>query len=163
MTLADKIVVLKDGQIMQAGAPMELYQEPANAFVAGFLGSPSMNFLPVEVRALEGDRALVASPSLPALEVRGRAPGLRSGASARLGIRPQHLDVLPEGASPPPNAAPVSGTVDLSERLGSETIMEVTLSDGERLVAALPRDATFLAGQTVTLLLRPDQAHLFTA
>jgi multiple sugar transport system ATP-binding protein len=47
--------------------------------------------------------------------------------------------------------------------LGSETIMEVTLSDGERLVAALPRDAKFLPGQTVTLLLRPDQAHLFTA
>ena len=63
MTLADKIVVLKDGAVMQVGAPMELYQEPANRFVAGFLGAPSMNFVEVDVLGVEGDAARVASPA----------------------------------------------------------------------------------------------------
>jgi multiple sugar transport system ATP-binding protein len=161
MTLADRIVVLKDGQVMQSGAPMDLYHEPANAFVAGFLGSPSMNFLAVEVRALKGGRAVVASPVLAPLEVRARAPGLSGAGPARLGIRPQHLDVLPGDAPAPPGTASIHGTVDLSERLGSETVLEVIAPDGTRLVAALSRDAMFVRGQPVTLLLQPDSAHLF--
>ena len=64
MTLADKIVVLKDGQVMQAGAPMDLYQNPANKFVAGFLGAPSMNFLDVRVEAVNGQQARLSSPAL---------------------------------------------------------------------------------------------------
>ena len=161
MTLADRIVVLKDGQVMQVGAPMDLYHQPANAFVAGFLGSPAMNFLPVEVRDRQGSRALVESAALGAVEVPVRDVGLSAKGRARLGVRPQHLDVLASGAAPPAGAVALSGTVDLSERLGSETVLEVTLLDGARLVAALSRDAVFVPGQPVTLLLRPQTAHLF--
>jgi multiple sugar transport system ATP-binding protein len=161
MTLADRIVVLKDGQVMQVGTPMDLYHQPANAFVAGFLGSPAMNFLPVEVRGRLGSRALVESAALGAVEVTARDAGLSAGGLARLGVRPQHLDVLASGEAPPAGAVALSGTVDLSERLGSDTVLEVTLLDGARLVAALSRDAVFVAGQPVTLLLRPQTAHLF--
>jgi multiple sugar transport system ATP-binding protein len=70
MTLADKIVVLKAGEVMQIGSPMELYHNPANIFVAGFLGSPSMNFLDVEVRGVQGDRVVVSNAALEPVEVR---------------------------------------------------------------------------------------------
>jgi multiple sugar transport system ATP-binding protein len=163
MTLADKIVVLKDGEVMQAGAPMDLYHEPANAFVASFLGSPSMNFLTVQVRGQKGPEALVAGPLLPALEVPVRGQTFSSGSPARLGIRPQHLDVLPAGEGPPPGSLTLQGTIDLSERLGSETILEVILSDGTRLVVALARDAQYMPGEPVTLLVTPARTHLFPA
>ncbi len=163
MTLADRIVVLRDGQVMQAGAPMDLYHNPANAFVAGFLGSPAMNFLPVQVRDRNGERALVESAALGVVEVPVRDAGLTAGSPARLGVRPQHLDVLAPGESLPTGAVAVRGTADLSERLGSETVLEVTLPGGVRLVVALPRDAVFAPGQTVTLLFRPQSANLFSS
>ncbi|TIU97500.1 MAG: ABC transporter ATP-binding protein, partial [Mesorhizobium sp.] len=72
MTLADRIVVLKDGQVMQIGAPMELYHEPANRFVAGFLGAPSMNFLNVDVLDLDGEAATVGNQSLEPIRVATR-------------------------------------------------------------------------------------------
>jgi multiple sugar transport system ATP-binding protein len=163
MTLADRIVVLRDGEVMQAGAPMDLYHAPANAFVAGFLGSPSMNFLPVDIRAREGARALVASAVLPPLEVPVRGADLPATGPARLGIRPQHIGILRDGEAVPPGAVALSGQVDLSERLGSETMLEVTLQDGGRLVVAIPEDAVLRPGQAVSLLIRPETTHLFEA
>jgi multiple sugar transport system ATP-binding protein len=163
MTLADKIVVLKDGQVMQAGAPMNLYNEPANAFVAGFLGSPAMNFLAVEVRDRRGARALVESAALGAVEVPVRDASLLAIGPARLGVRPQHLDVQASAAAPPEGVVALPGTVELSERLGSETVLEVAVASKVRLVVALARDAMFAPGQPVTLLLRPEAAHLFAA
>jgi multiple sugar transport system ATP-binding protein len=85
--LADEIVVFKGGEVIQAGAPMDPYHEPANAFVAGFLGSPSMNFLEVEVREIRNGSTLVSGVALESLEVRARLDGLAPGASAHLGIR----------------------------------------------------------------------------
>jgi multiple sugar transport system ATP-binding protein len=161
MTLADKIVVLKDGQVMQVGAPMDLYHQPANAFVAGFLGSPAMNFLPVEVRARDGRRATVSSSVLEPVEVPVRGSDVPDLGPARLGIRPQHIDVLPSGLAAPPGGVPLAGVVDLSERLGDETILEVTLPHDTRLVVALQQDAVFAAGEPVTVLIRPETVHLF--
>ncbi|EYD74963.1 maltose/maltodextrin ABC transporter, ATP-binding protein [Rubellimicrobium mesophilum DSM 19309] len=160
MTLADKIVVLKDGRVMQAGAPMELYLEPANEFVAGFLGSPSMNFLDVEVRDVRDGRATVANAGLAPVEVRTRGAQPTPGSRARLGVRPQNLTVL-EDVTLPPGAGLLRGTVELSERLGSETVVDVVLPDRSRIVATLSRDAVFLPGQDVTLTFIPEQAHLF--
>jgi multiple sugar transport system ATP-binding protein len=155
MTLADKIVVLKAGEVMQIGSPMDLYHRPANAFVAGFLGSPSMNFFDVEVTGQSGGRAQVRSTALPPVEVPARIAGV--GDKGRLAIRPQYLTPVkgdPAGPS-------LRGQVALTERLGAETVVEVTLNDGGRAIAAMPRDATFAVGEPVALTFDPAEAHLF--
>jgi multiple sugar transport system ATP-binding protein len=158
MTLADKIVVLKDGQVMQVGSPMDLYHHPANQFVAGFLGSPSMNFLDVEVKAVHGDRVTVASPALDAITVTATGSGFAPGGKARLGLRPQYLTPTTDKS-----AGRLHGTVALTERLGAETIVDISLPTGAPLIAALPRDACFDIGAEVSLAFDEAAAHLFPA
>jgi len=153
MTLADKIVVLKEGRVMQIGAPMELYHNPANLFVAGFLGAPSMNFLEVTVQSVQGDKALVASPTLAPVEVSAKRGPFAPGAKAVLGLRPQYLTIAEDG--------PLQGKVALTERLGSETVLEIATADGKKLVAAVAQDVVFPIGQSIGLRFDPTQAHLF--
>jgi multiple sugar transport system ATP-binding protein len=156
MTLADKIVVLKDGLVQQIGAPMDLYHNPSNEFVAGFLGAPSMNFLEVEVVATNGSKALVRNAALDPVEVPMRVDRVAPGEKARLGIRPQYL--MPSEERAP---GQLHGDVILSERLGSETVVEVRLRDGTPLIAALTRDAVFQLGTPVNLGFDPGMTHLF--
>jgi len=156
MTLADKIVVLKDGQVMQIGAPMDLYHDPANLFVAGFLGAPSMNFVKVTVQGVNGNRVLVSNAALDPVEVSGKRGPFKPGDSAILGLRPQYLSVVQD-------AGRLHGAVALTERLGAETVVEVTLKDGNPLIAALSQDAIFPLGTPVNLSFDPDKAHLFPA
>lgn len=154
MTLADKIVVLKDGQVMQIGAPMDLYHDPANLFVAGFLGSPSMNFVRVTVDAVNGGKALVSNAALDAVEVSGKRAAFKAGDTAILGIRPQYLTAATGGGR-------LHGIVALTERLGAETVVEVRLKDGNPLIAALPHDAVFDLGASINLEFDPEKALLF--
>ena len=155
MTLADKIVVLKDGQVMQTGAPMELYHEPANLFVAGFLGAPSMNFLTVDVSDKLGDSATVANISLEPISVRHKGRAINAGGKAVLCVRPQYLT--------PTDSAQgmLHGTVALTERLGSETVINVTLRDGSTIIAAVAEDRIYAPGDEIGLRFDPAQAHLF--
>jgi len=155
MTLADKIVVLKDGEVMQVGTPMELYHKPSNLFVAGFLGAPSMNFIDVTVQECHADSAIVSSEALQPLEVAMRDTSLAAGDRAILGVRPQYLS--------PTSVADgmVHGTVALTERLGSETVVDVSLHDGSRIIAALPEDKMLETGSTIGLSFDKAQAHLF--
>ena len=155
MTLADKIVVLKDGLVQQIGSPMELYHRPANAFVAGFLGSPSMNFLDVEVKAVNGNKITVANASLDPVEIEAKTGSYSVGGNARLGIRPQYL-------TPAEGAGQLHGKVALTGRLGAETVIEVTLSNGKPLIAALARDAIFPIGTEIGLTFTASEAHLFS-
>ena len=154
MTLADKIVVLKDGQVMQVGAPMDLYHNPANLFVAGFLGAPSMNFLKVTVQGVNGGKALVSNGALDPVEVATAGRSFLEGETALLGIRPQYLNVS-EGPGQ------LHGKVALTERLGAETVVEITLKDQSPLIAALSHDAVFPLGAVVKLNFDPAKAHLF--
>lgn len=154
MTLADKIVVLKEGRVMQVGAPMDLYHDPANLFVAGFLGAPSMNFLEVTVQEVQGDTAIVSNAALDPVAVSARRGPFQPGQRAILGLRPQYLQVA-EGAGR------LHGKVALTERLGSETILEITLKDGKPLIAALAQDAVYAIGAQVNLDFDPAKAHLF--
>jgi multiple sugar transport system ATP-binding protein len=158
MTLADKIVVLKDGLVQQIGSPMELYHHPANEFVAGFLGAPSMNFLEVDVISVNGDKAVVRNEALHPIEVPVRVGNPKVGQSARLGIRPQYL-VPTEGTA----QGQLHGSVMLTERLGSETVLEVQLGDKTPLIAALTKDAVFPLGTEIDLSFDPQMTHLFTA
>ena len=155
MTLADKIVVLKDGLVMQVGSPMELYHEPANLFVAGFLGAPSMNFLKVTVEAVAGDSARVANAALDTIAVRTRGRSFTVGQQAILGVRPQYLHPVAD------TEGKLHGSIVLTERLGAETIVEVTLKDGEKLIAALSEDRVYQPGERIGFDFDTERALLF--
>ncbi|MEJ6401381.1 ABC transporter ATP-binding protein [Yoonia sp. 2307UL14-13] len=155
MTLADKIVVLKDGMVMQAGAPMELYHEPANLFVAGFLGAPSMNFLDVTVEAVNETTVTVKNASLDLIEVPSKGRAFTQGQTATLGVRPQYLHPADEATGK------LHGKVALTERLGSETVIDIKLADGNKIIAALSEDAILTEGTSASFQFDPNQAHIF--
>jgi len=155
MTLADKIVVLKDGEVMQAGAPMELYHNPVNLFVAAFLGAPSMNFIVVDVESVEGEFAKVRSGSLDSISVPTRGRSIHAGQKATLGVRPHYF--APTGDE----VGMLHGKVTLTERLGAETVVNITLRDGTNVIAALAEDQIYSLGQPVGLDFDPAKAHLF--
>ena len=155
MTLADKIVVLNDGEVMQAGAPMELYHNPVNLFVAGFLGAPSMNFIVVDVESVEGEFAKVRSGSLDSISVPTRGRSINAGQKATLGVRPHYF--APTGDE----VGMLHGKVTLTERLGAETVVNITLRDGTNVIAALAEDQIYNLGQPVGLDFDPAKAHLF--
>ena len=154
MTLADKIVVLKDGQVMQIGAPMELYHEPANLFVAGFLGAPSMNFIHVTVDAIDDHEVTVSNAALDPVKVAHKGRDFVLGQTATLGVRPQYL-------APAGEDGMLHGKVTLTERLGSETVVNVALKDGSQLIAALSEDAILRQGEDASFRFDPAQAHIF--
>ncbi|MDB5585673.1 MAG: ugpC [Devosia sp.] len=143
MTMADKIVVLNAGKVEQIGAPLDLYDRPVNQFVAGFIGSPSMNFIGGKITA-DGFAAAGIVLPLP--------PGLAIG-DAVYGIRPEHFELSPAG---------VAATVLLVEPMGSET--QVTMTLGEHQVIGVFRERV-KAKPGETIMVRPDPAsvHLFDA
>ena len=155
MTLADKIVVLKDGLVMQIGSPMELYHEPANLFVAGFLGAPSMNFITVDVTEIQGDMAVVRNASLEPISVPHKSRVIKVGEKAILGVRPQYLQPVSQ------EAGMLHGSVILTERLGAETVVDVALRDGTKIIAAIGEDRVLDRGTEIGLGFDPMQAHLF--
>jgi len=155
MTLADKIVVLKDGKVMQVGTPMDLYHEPANLFVAGFLGAPSMNFIKVRVEAVEAGEARVQNAALDPIAVPTRGRPFAAGQEAILGVRPQYLHPVED------QAGKLHGHIALTERLGAETIVEVRLKDGEPLIAALSEDRVYESGTSIGFDFDPAHAQLF--
>jgi len=155
MTLADKIVVLKDGMVMQVGAPMELYHEPANLFVAGFLGAPSMNLIRVKIEAVNGGEARVANAALDPITVSTRGRPFEVGQEAILGVRPQYLHPVSDAEGK------LHGKILVTERLGAETVVEVRLKDGEPLIAALSEDKIYDPGQQIGFDFDTERAQLF--
>ena len=156
MTLADKIVVLDKGVISQVGSPLELYNAPANKFVAAFIGSPSMNFFGVDIAAINGRTASVVLPGGRTVEI-----GVATGAGARsaeLGVRPEHLTVV--GPNDP--AAAFAGKVAIIEHLGNSTILDVETPVGQ-LVVEGEGDLDAKSGETVGLRLNQGHARLFGA
>lgn len=154
MTLADRIVVLKSGRIEQIGTPLELYNRPANAFVAGFIGSPRMNLLPATVisddgmlRVTIGDREV----TLPRA-----ASGLTAGAGVTLGIRPEHIDVVPETGM-------LATTVDLVERLGGETFIYASAPGLPQITLRQDGQSQLSRGDAVAIQFAPDHLHVFDA
>ncbi|MBO6626674.1 ABC transporter ATP-binding protein [Boseongicola sp. H5] len=147
MTLADKIVVLRAGIIEQAGRPLDLYNDPDNQFVAGFIGSPAMNFFPGQAAA-----GLVTVPGLGGAEM---APGLTSiGTGAvTVGLRPQHLKIV-EGET---------HRVDLSEQLGGVAYHYLTAQDGTRIIVEAHDQTAPAPGSTVGLSFDPDAPLFFDA
>jgi multiple sugar transport system ATP-binding protein len=147
MTMADKIVVMQAGRIEQVGAPLELFDKPANLFVAGFIGSPSMNMLKGVVRT--GDK--------PTVEVDGiRLPFAGAGQVADgqeviYGVRPEHVEIAADG---------FQARVAVVEPTGSETLVFLRFGDSE-LVALFRERHNFKPGDTLTIRPRAELVHLF--
>ena len=160
MTLASRIVVLNGGRVEQIGAPMDLYRRPANRFVAGFLGSPRMNFLPARV-ASAGDQSLEVEVAGERVRVE-RQLAARAGDVVTLGVRPEDLSLAQPDDSAVPNGV-LRGEVSLLERLGGEAIVHVALrgTQNETLVAKLPGDVSLSPRQPVGLRLNGSACHLF--
>jgi multiple sugar transport system ATP-binding protein len=160
MTLADKIVVMKDGVVQQVGAPIELFQRPQSRFVAGFIGAPSMNFLEVEVYEVESDRAVVVSQTLQSLSVpianQAERAKLRPGDRGLLAVRPQYLH--PAGGRPPFMIGRVNGV----ERLGVETIVSLT-AGSEKVLMSLPEDRSFSLDDEIGITFEPARSLLFAS
>jgi multiple sugar transport system ATP-binding protein len=138
MTLADRVVVLRDGQIEQVGTPLELYDRPANQFVAQFIGTPQMNVVPFA--------------QLPAV-VQQQAPAAAVGGS--MGLRPEAVLLRPHGQGA------MQGRVELVEALGAETLVYVSTTEGATLVARQSERTALVAGGTTALDVVTEQAHWF--
>ncbi|WP_187968346.1 ABC transporter ATP-binding protein [Aquibium microcysteis] len=153
MTMADKIVVLRDGRIEQAGSPLDLYNTPRNSFVAGFIGSPRMNFIDVTVTAIDAEGVALKDAAGNAYRAAVSGEGLTPGQAAELGIRPDHLEI-----------GDVDGTavtVQSVEQLGGESYLYCEAADGTKLTAHLPGQTAIRRGETACLVLRPQFTHLF--
>ena len=159
MTLADKIVVLKDGLVQQIGAPMDLFHHPQNSFVAGFIGAPAMNFLDVEIKELRDGRAIVSSAALAPvsvpLTVKADRDRFRTGGPARLAIRPQYLDRAKTGE------ALIIGKIEGVERLGTETVLNVSITAADRVLMSISQDLAFDIGQSLGMTFDAEKSHLF--
>lgn len=157
MTLADRIVVLNGGVVQQVGTPLELYKKPANLFVAGFIGSPRMNFLPVSVTRATTRSIVLGSEVVPSLERRAPTGDWDIGAEMTLGVRPHDLHVADTGKSG------LDGTVVLVERLGNETMLDIRLMDGTNLSCAMGGDVDIQTGSNICIGIDPEKVHLFDA
>jgi len=152
MTLADRIVVLRDGRIEQVGTPREVYEDPNNLFVAGFIGSPRMNI--VDATYLGGDRVGVADAviSLPA-----PLAAVAEGDCIKFGIRPEHLET---GSA---TATSLRATVDFAEYLGSTRYLYCYLPSGESITVEQRDGRDLVAGDEVWLNCDPQRIRLFSA
>ncbi|SEL36717.1 multiple sugar transport system ATP-binding protein [Roseateles sp. YR242] len=157
MTLATRIVVMNAGRIEQVAAPAELYRRPATRFVAGFIGTPGMNFLQVRRLGDREGRVAVLLPGGQELVTQVAGPDL-AGRELALGIRPEHLVVNARG--------PLPGTVEIVEFLGERTLAHIRVADGTLVVATVPEQGgapSLAAGQSVQLALTIAETHLFDA
>jgi len=151
MTMADKIVVMHDGRVEQMGAPLELYDRPDNLFVAGFIGSPAMNFLQGRIEGGDGMATFVTENGkrMPVPQ----APVASVGRPVTLGIRPEHLVLSDQG---------VEAEVVVIEPTGSE-VQIFTRVDGHDLVAVFRERHLFQPGEIIRLAPEPGKVHLFDA
>jgi multiple sugar transport system ATP-binding protein len=158
MTLGDRVVVMRDGRVQQVGDPMELYNEPANRFVAGFIGSPSMNF--AEVRIAGGNGSIWAEAEGMRLKVPAplRARLARyAGKGATLGVRPEDLHIA--GAADPDELC-FDAAVEVIERLGSEILLDVAVGP-HTMVASVEPTATAKVHEKLRLAINPSRVHFF--
>ena len=153
MTMGDTIVVLRAGRVEQVGAPLALYNTPANLFVAGFIGSPRMNFLEGSFAAADNGRAVVSVPGLGLFHTEAPIGAAQPGEAATIGIRPEHLR-LGEGRNS------ISGIVAGVEQLGGLSYVRLEQPD---ITVQIPGQTRLGFGERAELVLPPDAIHVFDA
>ena len=157
MTLGDRVVVMKEGRVQQVGTPREVYAHPANKFVAGFIGAPSMNFIDVTLRG-EGDGLRAETPFLNLAVPASRAPALAPwrDKTVTMGMRPEHLmlgDATPERS--------FDAVLEVVEQLGVEIQLEVRAGDATFAVARVDAESGSAAGDKVRLSVLSERLHFF--
>jgi multiple sugar transport system ATP-binding protein len=157
MTLADKIVVLEAGEIRQVGSPLELYHKPDNLFVAGFIGSPKMNFMSVEAVAVSALGVTVKSADFTKQLIPVRSSDVKKGDVLTLGIRPENMEAGHKGD------IKISGKADLVEHLGHQTFVEAKAKSGTSFTGLIDGEALVKRGQEVKLSFAANACHLFKA
>lgn len=155
MTLADKIVVLKEGQIEQVGSPLEIYKKPVNEFVACFIGSPAMNLIPAVVDAVSGGEVTIRLPDGQTLTLTTTQGQLTANDRVKFGIRPEHLSVRSKGT------ASLMFTNEVSERLGSSTYLFGQIAGVDNMKVHVSRDVEFSKFENIELHFDIENAHLF--
>jgi ABC-type sugar transport system ATPase subunit len=155
MTLADRIVVMNHGRVAQTGKPRDLYYDPANLFVAGFIGSPSMNFFSARVDKKGPATATLSGSGLSPFDLPAAAFAPPPGAAVTIGVRPEHF-----GADSP-GGFRIAGLVELVERLGETSYAHVRVADGVTLIAEMRGRDTPKAGDAIALGAPIQDLHLF--
>jgi multiple sugar transport system ATP-binding protein len=160
MTLGDRVVVMRDGLVQQVGEPLELYNQPANRFVAGFLGSPAMNFATVTMR--EADGALWAEDDGIRIKVPGQISGRLgryAGKQVTMGIRPEDLHLA---TGDDPLELGFEAEVEVVEKLGSEILLDVAVGHNTMVAAVEPSVRVNILDR-LRLALNPERLHFFDA
>ena len=152
MTMADKIVVMREGRIEQVGPPLEVYDHPGNLFVAAFLGSPTMNLISGTLRGKDTSRHVETNDGAM-LPVSGNMPG-REGQQVYYGVRPDHLTVV--------NTGGVEAIVEVVEPTGADTLVFASIGK-QKICGAFAERHGFRPGECIALAPRPDCVHLFDA
>ncbi|SNB68349.1 carbohydrate ABC transporter ATP-binding protein, CUT1 family [Arboricoccus pini] len=153
MSMADRICVLRDGQVEQIGAPLDLYNRPANRFVAGFIGNPRMNFLDAKIEKIESNGVQVVVEGVAPIFVLADAGDLRPGDPVTLGIRPQAVEVQ-QGTG-------LDFIVEATEQLGVESYIYGELVKGSKLIIQQRGQTPVTRGQRIKISLHPRFCHLF--
>ena len=156
MTMADKIVVLSAGEIEQVGSPLELYHKPDNLFVAGFIGSPKMNFVAGKVVGADGGEVAVELPGFGKIALKRQGRGDLVGSDVTLGVRPEHLAKNGGGFE-------LTVTPKIVERLGIHTVTYSNLPSGESFTGLFEGDPQVAEGEPFTVGIDPATCHLFDA
>jgi multiple sugar transport system ATP-binding protein len=155
MTMADKIVVLHAGLIEQVGSPLELYHRPNNMFVAGFIGSPKMNFIKGTASPVRGGKIAVNLPGGSKMTLNDQGAKVTDGQAITLGIRPEHITIGEK------NDGELKGTLRIAEYLGSETMFYASLADGADLSVKAGGLTTAKAGAAIKFGVPAAACHLF--
>jgi multiple sugar transport system ATP-binding protein len=156
MTMADKIVVLRAGKVEQIGRPLALYNNPANQFVAGFIGSPRMNFVDARVLSAAPGEVRVAVSGQGECAVAAEAGDIGPGEELSLGIRPEHIRI-----AGPAESATIPAEVTLIEQLGGESYVYCICPDRAQIVARLPGQIAVRRGERIGLVFPRGECHLF--
>ncbi len=158
MTLADKIVVLNAGVVEQAGSPLELYEHPANLFVAGFIGSPQMNFIDTEVQAAGSSSVTVTLPGGEAFTVPVDGTTARKGDRVKLGIRPEHLQVGTEA-----DDGKLAGVIEVVENLGESHFIYLRTATGALVTIRANGISSLTAKTNLSVRIPPEACHVFNS
>jgi multiple sugar transport system ATP-binding protein len=162
MTLGDRIVVMHEGRVQQAGSPLDLYEHPANRFVATFIGSPTINLVPATTQACSSSGARLEVHAGCVVDALVDASRLAPGQRVELGIRPEHLQVA-DGSDADPACLRFGGEVTLVEQLGESHLVYVRCADGLELVTRATGHTRLRLGDRIALQADPARVHVFDA
>ncbi|MDE8601388.1 sn-glycerol-3-phosphate ABC transporter ATP-binding protein UgpC [Marinomonas sp. RSW2] len=154
MTLGDKIVVMNKGRVEQVGSPLHLYHHPQTQFVAGFIGSPKMNFLSARVMEVGSESTQIMLESGRMISAAVDSSSLEKGAHVQLGLRPEHMSVTCDENT-------LEGKITLVEHLGEQSYLYVDIQQEGEFVLKVDGDNQYQAGDNVTFGIKPNSLYLF--